>query len=277
MYQKFINYLIDDKGFSKQTVRLTHRTMYMAIKRAVKPSKKIQANFCEDVIIDTPREKSEKNKVRFIDYDQIPAFLQTAKKDNLLYFMFFCHLIQTGMRKGEAGGLQWSQVDLSNQRINIIQSLDYSEDLDSPELFGDTKTYKSAREIPITNWWTMQLNSHRIRQNDNRMRFGKDYRHDLDLVFAREDGTPIPKSTLFNAFRRLCKKADLPTDLDIHSLRHTAAVLLLESEAEMKYIQDLLGHGSMQITADVYSHVSNRIERDSLNKFEDHTWDVFSS
>ncbi|WP_245723147.1 tyrosine-type recombinase/integrase [Natribacillus halophilus] len=107
------------------------------------------------------------------------------------------------------------------------------------------------------------------------MRFGDDYRHNLDLVLARKDGSPIPKSTLFNAFRRICRNAGISTDLDIHSLRHTAAVLLLESGAETKYIQELLGHGS--ITSEVYTHVSNRIERDSLNKFEKYTKELFGS
>ncbi|SDI95812.1 tyrosine-type recombinase/integrase [Natribacillus halophilus] len=114
----------------------------MSIKRAV-GLKKIQSNFCEEVVIRTPREKSEKVKVRFIDYEQITTFLSAAKKDNLLYHAFFCHLIQTGMRKGEAGALQWQQVDLSEQRINIVQTLDYAPETDA-DLFGDPQSYKSA-------------------------------------------------------------------------------------------------------------------------------------
>lgn len=101
----------------------------------------------------------------------------------------------------------------------------------------------------------MDLRSHQVRQNDNKNRFKELYKHNLNLVFCKEDGTPLPKSTLFNAFRRILKKADLP-NLSIHSLRHTHAVLMLESKAEMKYIQEALGHSSMQITSDIYSHVS---------------------
>lgn len=139
------------------------------------------------------------------------------------------------------------------------------------ELFGDTKTYHSERQIPITKRLALDLNSHRVRQNENKYRLKDAYKAELDLVFCRENGTPLPKSTLFNAFRRILGKAGLPIDLSIHSLRHTHAVLLLESKVEMKYIQEALGHGSMQITTDVYSHVSKNIESDSIEKFENHT------
>ena len=116
----------------------------------------------------------------------------------------------------------------------------------------------------------MDLRSHKVRQNDNIFRLKKAYKSDLDLVFCRENGSPLPKSTLFNAFRRILEKAGLPS-LSIHTLRHTHAVLLLESNVEMKYIQEALGHGSMQITSDIYTHVSKKIETDSIERFENHT------
>lgn len=120
-----------------------------------------------------------------------------------------------------------------------------------------------------------QLKAHKIGQNDNKLRFKESYKHDLDLVFCKEDGSPLPKSTLFNVFRRILTKAGLP-HLDIHSLRHTHAVLMLESKVEMKFIQEALGHGSMQITSDVYAHVSKKIETDAISKFEEHTQSIFS-
>lgn len=79
----------------------------------------------------------------------------------------------------------------------------------------------------------------------------------------------MPKSNLFNAFKRILKQANIPS-LPIHSLRHTHAVLLLEAGNEMKFIQERLGHGSYQITADVYSHISKRIDEKSMNKSEEY-------
>lgn len=81
----------------------------------------------------------------------------------------------------------------------------------------------------------------------------------------------MPKSSLFNSFSRILKKANLPS-LPIHSLRHTHSVLQLG--ADMKYLQERLGHESMQITSDVYSHVSKKIDKDRMNKFEEYMKDV---
>ena len=96
-------------------------------------------------------------------------------------------------------------------------------------------------------------------QNQNKVALNDRYHHDINLVFCRNDGNFLPKSTLFNAFGLILKRAGLPK-LPIHSLRNTHAVLLLEAGADIKYIQERLGHGSIQITADVYSHISKKID-----------------
>ncbi|MEK3821418.1 site-specific integrase [Cytobacillus sp. FSL W8-0315] len=275
LYQKFINHLIAI-GYSKRTVEIIHGTMFSAMKKA-KTAKKIQTNPCEDITIYSTKEKREKDnlssRVKFIPYDKIGDFLDAALLDNPLYYLFFRFLIETGVRKGEALALQWGHLDLINQRVKIEQTIDYEAKTDD-ELFGETKTYHSKREIPITKRLAAELKAHKVRQNDNKLRFKDAYKHELDLVFCRQNGTTIPKSTLFNAFRRILNRVGLP-NLDIHSLRHTHAVLLLESKAEMKYIQEALGHSSMKITSDVYSHVSKKIESDAIASFEKHTEEIF--
>lgn len=83
----------------------------------------------------------------------------------------------------------------------------------------------------------------------------------------------MPKSTLFNAFSRILKRAGIKS-LPIHSLRHTHAVPQLEAGADMKYLQQRLGHGSYQITADVYSHVTKKMEEMNNKKFDDYMKDI---
>lgn len=95
-------------------------------------------------------------------------------------------------------------------------------------------------------------------QNQNKTALNDNYHFEFNLVFCRNDGNYLPKSSLFNSFSRILKKCGLPS-LPIHSTRHTHAVLQLEAEADIKYIQERLGHGSMQITADVYSHISKKL------------------
>lgn len=272
LYQEFINFLIDN-GQSKRSIEIIHGTMYGAMKFA-KKIHKVMENPCEDVQIYTARERAiikskKKKEVKFIPYDKIRLFLETALQDNYLYYFFFKFLIETGMRKGEAMSVQWSDIDLNNQVINVDHTIDYDpEDEDEP--FGDTKTYSSERSFKITEEFTLELKVHKVRQNDNVARFKQNYKSNLDLVLCREDGSPFPKSTLFNAFRRILKKAGLP-NYRIHSLRHTHSVLFLESEAMMKDLQMRLGHSSMQITEDIYAHSSEIIQNDSIKKFEKHT------
>ncbi|WP_309296625.1 tyrosine-type recombinase/integrase [Niallia sp. NCCP-28] len=83
--------------------------------------------------------------MKFIPYDKIETFLDAVLTDNYTYYIFFRFLIETGVRKGEALALQWSNVDLSSNRIRIEKSLDYEAASDD-ELFSDTKTYHSVRE-----------------------------------------------------------------------------------------------------------------------------------
>ncbi|PLS04602.1 tyrosine-type recombinase/integrase [Bacillus halotolerans] len=265
-YQKFINYLAD-QGYSKRTIEIIHGTMFNALATAVKPLKKIEENPCEGVTI--PRAKSKKKeKLEYIKSDDISLFLKFARQDNYLYYIFFKTLLETGMRKGEAVALQRKDIDLKNNFININKSLDFQVK-EGEEIFGETKTYESERRIKISNSLAKELTTHMNYLNDNRIVFNKIYEHELDLVFCRQDGKPLPKSTLFNALNRILKKAGLEK-MPIHGLRHTHAVLLLESGASMKFVQERLGHKNITITSDVYSHISEKLENTSVDGYEEY-------
>jgi integrase len=268
MYQKFINHL-SNQGYSKRTVEIIHGTMFNACEKAVILNK-IEKNPCLGVTI---KGKSKEPGLKFIDSGDISRFLQEAYQYDYLYWIFFKTLIETGMRKGEAAALQWSDIDLKEGTININKTLDFQAATDE-ELFGDTKTYNSKRIITISKGLVNDLQFHIKYQNQNKIALNQIYRHDLNLVLCRNDGNIMPKSSLFNAFRRILEHAELP-NLPIHSLRHTHAVLQLEAGADMKYVQERLGHGSMQITSDVYAHVSKKIEKDTMSKFESYTREIF--
>lgn len=84
----------------------------------------------------------------------------------------------------------------------------------------------------------------------------------------------MPKSSLFNAFKKILARIDHP-QLPIHSLRHTHVVLQMEAGADLKYIQERLGHGGIEITADVYAHLSKKLEEQQMGRFEEYTKDLF--
>lgn len=266
MYQKFLNHL-DKEGYSKRTIEIIHSTMFNAMKTAVFPLKKIESNPCEGVTI--PKKNTAKNKsLEYLKSEDIPHFLKVARQDNYLYYIFFKTLIETGMRKGEAAALQRSDIDIKNGYIHINKTLDFQTKEDE-SIFGETKTFDSERRIKISKSLIKELANHLKIINENKIVFNDIYMHEWDLVFCREDGTILPKSTLFNAFNRILKKAGLDK-IPIHGLRHTHAVLLLESGASLKFVQQRLGHGSIEVTANVYSHISEKIETDSVDKYEDY-------
>ncbi|HHT7228088.1 TPA: tyrosine-type recombinase/integrase [Bacillus cereus] len=265
LYQKFINSLADS-GYSRRTIEIVHGTMNNAMEKAI-ILEKIPKNPCIGVEI---KVKAKEPEVKFIESDRIADFLREAYKYDYIYWIFYKALIETGMRKGEAAALQWTDIDLKEKTITINKSLDFRLASKNPEMmFGDTKNYNSKRVITISEGLTSDLRFHQKYQNQNKIALNDCYYFGLNLVFCRNDGNYIPKSSLFNSFSRILKKANLPS-LPIHSLRHTHAVLQLEAGASMKYLQERLGHGSMQITADVYSHISKKLDQEAMTKFEEH-------
>lgn len=268
-YQKFLNHL-SDKGYSKRTITIVHTTFYNACERAVILGK-IEKNPCKDVII---KGKEKSKSVPFIESDDIGTFLKAAYAYNYYYWIFFKVLIETGMRKGEAAALQWTDIDLKAKTISVTKTLDFQKK-EGEDLFGDPKSFNSSRVITISQSLANDLHFHMKVQNQNKLTLNELYHHDLNLVLSRQDGNYLPKSTLHNAMKRILKRAELP-DIPIHGLRHTHAVLLLESGAPMKYVQERLGHGSMEITADVYSHISKKIDAKAMDNFENYTKDILN-
>lgn len=261
MYQKFLNSLTES-NYSKRTVELVHATMHNAMEKAVTLCK-IEKNPCNGVTI---KGHKKEQSVQFIESCDIPKFLQSAHQYGYIYWIFFKVLIETGMRKGEAAALQWTDIDFKNQIINISKTLDFSAK-ENESLFGDTKTFNSKRTIRMSKSLVNDLKYHLNYQNQNKLALNNVYRHDLNLVLCKDDGKFIPKSSLFNSFSRILKRAGIPS-MPIHGLRHTHAVLMLESGVDMKYVQERLGHGSIQITSDIYAHISKKIETDNMEKYE---------
>lgn len=269
MYQKFINHLTAS-GYSKRTVEIVHSTMYSAMEKAILLGK-LEKNPCKGITIKST-DKKEKG-VKFVESENVPTLLKAAYQYGYIYWIFFKFLIETGTRKGEAAALQWTDIDLKNRTVTINKSLDFQYKIES-EMFGDTKTKNSPRTIKLSQSTVNDLKEHIKHQNRNKLNMNELYRHDLNLVFCKDDGNILPKSSLFNAFQRILKRADLP-QVPIHALRHTHAVIMLEAGADMKYLQERLGHGSIQITSDVYSHVSKKIESRNMTKFEDRISDIY--
>ncbi len=155
------------------------------------------------------------------------------------------------MRQGELLALKWADVDLEAATVSVRRTLTKSG---TALLTGDTKTGKSRRTISLTDRAVESLRDHLSRQMAEMERLGDLYA-DQGLVFTTEAGTLInPTNLRKRSFAKLLKCANLP-QVRFHDLRHTCATLLFSKGVHPKYVQELLGHASIAITLDTYSHV----------------------
>lgn len=155
--------------------------------------------------------------------------------------------VHCGLRQGELLGLKWGDVDLESATLQVRRTL-------SRGAFTAPKTARSRRSVKLTAGAVEALKRHSARQADEMTRVGDRY-EDQALIFASEVGTPLNRHNLVaRSCKPLLKRAGLP-DVRFHDLRHTCATLLLSKGVHPKFVQELLGHATVAITLDTYSHV----------------------
>jgi len=233
-----------DNGFSPATVQKIHVILHKALSQAVSWSL-VPRNAGEAVRAPRPAPK----EMQPLSPDEARRLLETAGGDRLeaLYVL----AIHTGMRQGELLGLKWENVDLAANAIRVRHTLLRTK---GRVILGEPKTKKSRRTVHLTGAASRALEEHLERQLKVMEHLGDLYR-DQGLVFTTEVGTPINPSNLRKrSFAPLLRKAGLPR-LRFHDLRHTCATLLLSKNIHPKYVQELLGHATVSITLDTYSHV----------------------
>lgn len=159
--------------------------------------------------------------------------------------------INTGMRQGELLALKWEEVELDRGRVRIRHTLTRENGRYS---LGEPKTKESRRTIRLGKDVTQSLRKHHRRQLEQKMEY-RELWEDHGFVFTTQTGNPINPTNLRNrSFRPLLKKADLP-QIRFHDLRHTCATLLLKQDVSPKKVSALLGHATIAMTLDTYSHL----------------------
>jgi integrase len=207
----------------------------------------IPRNPADDVKASTPTPK----EMHPLSAPEARKLLTTARGERLeaLYVL----AIHTGMRRGELLGLKWADVDLNSSTVRVRRSLTRTDNGRRLAL-GDTKNKKSRRTVRLTPRAAEALKRHRARQAEEKLKVGDLYK-DQDLVFAGQGGGLINPSKLRQrSFVPLLKRAGL-LQITFHDLRHTCASLLFQRNVHPKFVQELLGHASIAITLDTYSHM----------------------
>jgi integrase len=179
------------------------------------------------------------------------------------YHALWVLLGTAGLRLGEALGLHWSDIDWQHRTLTIRRAL--QRQTGRGLVFVEPKSKGSRRTIELLDIAVDALQAHRDRQRIERAnpeRFG--LYEDRGIVFASPTGAPIEQGGVWKHWKRALEKAGLPP-IRRHDLRHTAATLRLQTGANVKVVQELLGHSSVTLTLDTHSHVTPGMQRESAD------------
>lgn len=249
------------RELSPRTVRFTHSVLTSAFKQAVR-WRMLAHNPCESV--ELPRKAT--SEMQSLTPAEAASFLEAAASDR--WYALFTLALATGLRPSEYLGLKWADIDLEQGVLNVQRSLHWRSYKVGDWYFGDTKTPRSRRRIPLPASVTRALVAHRLRQNEARLEAGADYRN-LDLVFATLEGQPLIRLNVVQKhFKPILERAKLPKTLRLYDLRHTCATLLLASNENPKVVSERLGHASITLTMDTYSHVLPDMQQGASDKLE---------
>ncbi len=238
-------------GLSARTVRYTHTIVKRALADAARKGL-VARNVAE--LADPPSVKATKAPtMRTWTADEVATFLEHVRDDRL--YAAWLLAASTGARRGEVLGLRWR--DLEHDRASIIQTI-----IDGPDGPRVSRPKSGrGRSIALDAATVDALRAHRRAQAAERLAWGPAYR-DHDLVVCREDGSPVRPRSLTRAFAGHAAEAGLPA-IRLHDLRHTWATLALGAGVHPKIVSERLGHASIAITLDTYSHVSAGMQEDA--------------
>ena len=245
------------KGLSARTVRHAHSTLHNVLKQAIKWNllQKNVTEFCE-------LPKAVRKEKRVLSPIEAKKFLDMANE--MPKGLIFEFALLSGMRPEEYIGLQWKDLDFERCTAQVRRALVRHN---GNWTFEQPKTAKSNRIVSLPKILMTKLKTHKRQQNERRLKYGFVWENH-DLVFCCREGTPHGLRNLtYRYFRPILKKAGLP-QIRLYDLRHTHATLLLIAEENPKIVAERLGHSSVVLTLDTYSHVLPTMQKSAIEKLD---------
>ncbi len=234
-------------GQSPRTIQKIRIVLSAVLKRAMKEDR-ISRNVAREVDIPMYRPK----EVEPWNVDELTDYLQAAS-DHRYYPIYFLMGFY-GLRRGEALGLSWSDIDPNNKVIRVRKQVEYYEGIYS---YAELKTENSRRELPMLPA-VFNVLQHLQPTNDGPL---------PDLIFKTSSGLPVDPHNLRRTFKRISKEAGLPKST-LHHLRHTAATNLKDLGVPAKDVQAILGHSNIATTLQFYTHSDINSKSEALQKYE---------
>ena len=257
--QKIYNEM-EIQGLSARTIRYAHAVLAMALKKAVELNYIIK-NPCE--FAELP--KHIKKETKAFTPQEASIFLRHSK--NVKNGFIFEFALMTGMRPEEFLSLKWSDVNLKTGNVFVKRALVWRKG--GGYKFCEPKTKKSRRSIPLPKSLLANLKKHRKKQLEHIAETEKAY-ESLDLIFATEIGTPLHyRNITLRHYNKILEAANLNEEgFVLYSLRHSCATLLLLSGENPKVVSERLGHSSVKMTLDTYSHVLPDMQESASEKLD---------
>ena len=188
--------------------------------------------------------------------------LELARTEEHPLFSCLHLLAYTGIRRGEALGLRWQDVDLEGAVISIAQTLGRAN---GGLVFQPPKTNAGRRSIDLDGGTNGILRAHQGQQLLHKLRLEGAYQ-DNDLVFSDPLGAPMNPMALTRAFQSLAKRVGI-TNAKLHDLRHFHASVMLQQNQSPALVSKRLGHASVSTTMDIYSHILPGWQKEAANAF----------
>ncbi|MDD5368951.1 MAG: site-specific integrase [Anaerolineaceae bacterium] len=222
------------EGYSKRTVKYIHTIVKQLLGQAKKWNL-VATNIAE--VVSYP--KVDRKPVEPLTQQQANYFLSLLKEDRLypLYVVF----LSTGLRRGEALGLKWQNVDLVNGLLYIKGII---VNIKGKTVWAEPKTEASRRLVALPEFTQSVLIDHKLHQNV-----------ESEWVFCTSKGTPFSPRNILRHFKKMAAQAGLPPETTIHSLRHFFVSYALAQGVPVKDVQAIVGHADFRTTAQIYGHL----------------------
>jgi integrase len=244
-------------GLSAQSIRHVHATLHRALKDAVRWEQATRnvADAADPLRVSSGGD----HEMKTWNAKQLATFLAMTRAERLggLWHL----LAMTGMRRGEALGLRWEDVDLEAGRIAVRRALIPNGKV---VVVSEPKTARGRRVIALDPETVLVLREQAARQLDDQQRKGESWQ-ETGLVFTKEDGEAWHPEVASRFFRQAVKRSMLPP-IRLHDLRHTHATLALQAGIHPKVVSERLGHATISITLDTYSHAIPAMQEEAATK-----------
>lgn len=248
---------LSKKGLSSTTILYVHNVLRKALNSAVK--RRVLTN---NVInyVDAPIKAKFKSKV--LSINEISRLL-LASKCTIAYHPILLS-VTLGLRRGEVLGLQWSDIDWDLKTLTIQRTATFYK---QEFVLSDVKTQNSKRTLLLADSIIEVLKRQKLAQERMIAELGNWY-NPYNLVICRLDGSPMSSSFLNKQFKAVLQVGNLP-NIRFHDLRHTNATLMLKQNIPAKIVSSMLGHSTIAITLDTYSHVLTDMQQPAVNVIEE--------